>query len=148
MTDDYDFRASERRRARELDELEARRLRARERQRAQLRAARTVVGALRGARRVLHRRRRGQRRVGVDERHAEGTGGPIVPVQIAKPAKPAVRTRPRSRPTSPATLSVTRPARRSTAIRVTMSSRAMLATTRSTALTATTSFTAAPATTR
>ena len=39
MTDDYDFRASERRRARELDELEARRLRARERQRAQLRAA-------------------------------------------------------------------------------------------------------------
>ena len=39
MTDDYDFRASERRRARELDELEARRLRARERQRAQLRSA-------------------------------------------------------------------------------------------------------------
>ena len=39
VTDDYDFRASERRRARELDELEARRLRARERQRAQLRAA-------------------------------------------------------------------------------------------------------------
>ncbi|MDX6537121.1 MAG: hypothetical protein QOD37_1462 [Gaiellales bacterium] len=39
MTDDYDFRASERRRARELDELEARRLRARERQRSQLRAA-------------------------------------------------------------------------------------------------------------
>ena len=39
VTDDYDFRATERRRARELDELEARRLRARERQRAQLRAA-------------------------------------------------------------------------------------------------------------
>ena len=39
VTDDYDFRASERRRARELDELEARRLHARERQRAQLRAA-------------------------------------------------------------------------------------------------------------
>jgi hypothetical protein len=39
VTDDYDFRASERRRARELDELEARRLRARERQRSQLRAA-------------------------------------------------------------------------------------------------------------
>ena len=51
MTDDYDFRASERRRARELDELEARRLRARERQRAQLRAAHrrrrlTVLGVL------------------------------------------------------------------------------------------------------
>jgi hypothetical protein len=51
VTDDYDFRASERRRARELDELEARRLRARERQRAQLRAAHrrrrlTVLGVL------------------------------------------------------------------------------------------------------
>jgi hypothetical protein len=51
VTDDYDFRASDRRRARELDELEARRLRARERQRAQLRAAHrrrrlTVLGVL------------------------------------------------------------------------------------------------------
>jgi hypothetical protein len=39
VTDDYDFRASERRRVRELQELEGQRLRARERQRAQLRAA-------------------------------------------------------------------------------------------------------------
>src|SRR4029078_4973200 len=51
VTDDYDFRASERRRARELDELEARRLRARERQRAPLRAAHsrrrlTVLGVM------------------------------------------------------------------------------------------------------
>jgi hypothetical protein len=51
VTDDYDFRASERRRARELDELEARRRHARERQRAQLRAAHrrrrlTVLGVL------------------------------------------------------------------------------------------------------
>jgi hypothetical protein len=51
VTDDYDFRASERRRARELAELEARRLRARERQRAQLRAAHrrrrlTMLGVL------------------------------------------------------------------------------------------------------
>ena len=51
VTDDYDFRASERRRARELDELEARRLRGRERQRQQLRAAHrrrrlTVLGVL------------------------------------------------------------------------------------------------------
>jgi hypothetical protein len=51
VTDDYDFRASERRRARELDELEARRLRARERQRAELRAAHrrrrlTMLGVL------------------------------------------------------------------------------------------------------
>ena len=51
VTDDYDFRATERRRARELDELEARRLRARERQRSQLRAAHrrrrlTVLGVL------------------------------------------------------------------------------------------------------
>jgi hypothetical protein len=51
VTDDYDFRASERRRARELDELEARRRRGRERQRAQLRAAHrrrrlTVLGIL------------------------------------------------------------------------------------------------------
>ena len=71
VTDDYDFRASERRRARELDELEARRLRARERQRAQLRAAhrrrRLGVLAVLG---IVDRRR--QRRVGLDERHAEG----------------------------------------------------------------------------
>ena len=92
MTDDYDFRASERRRARELDELEARRLRARERQRAQLRAA--------------HRRRRlGVLAVfGIVVGVASGawvwTSGtpkarrPIVPVQVAKPAKPAVRTMP------------------------------------------------------
>jgi hypothetical protein len=51
VTDDYDFRASERRRVRELDELEARRRHARERQRAQLRAAHrrrrlTVLGVL------------------------------------------------------------------------------------------------------
>jgi hypothetical protein len=51
VTDDYDFRASERRRVRELDELEARRRHARERQRAQLRAAHrrrrlTMLGVL------------------------------------------------------------------------------------------------------
>jgi hypothetical protein len=93
VTDDYDFRASERRRARELDELEARRLRARERQRAQLRAA--------------HRRRRLTvlgvigLMVGVASGAWVWTSGtpksrqPIVPAKIvAAPAKKVVRTMP------------------------------------------------------
>jgi hypothetical protein len=86
VTDDYDFRASDRRRARELDELEARRLRARERQRAQLRAA--------------HRRRRLSllAALGVVIGVASGawvwTSGtpksrvpPVVPVKTATPPK-------------------------------------------------------------
>ena len=93
MTDDYDFRASERRRARELDELEARRLRARERQRAQLRAAHRrrrltvlavlglVIGVASGAW-VL------------DERHAQGAS-PVVPVKVVGAArKPVARSMP------------------------------------------------------
>jgi hypothetical protein len=92
VTDDYDFRASERRRARELDELEARRLRARERQRAQLRAA--------------HRRRRLSvlAALGIVIGVASGawvwTSGtpkartPIVPVKPATHAKPAGPTMP------------------------------------------------------
>ena len=95
MTDDYDFRASDRRRARELDELEARRLRARERQRAQLRAA--------------HRRRRLSVLavlgivIGVASGAWVWTSGtpkartPIVPVKTATHAKPVVRTMPASR---------------------------------------------------
>ena len=92
MTDDYDFRASERRRARELDELEARRLRARERQRAQLRAAHrrrrlTVLGVLGLV-------------IGVASGAWVWTSGtpkarqPIVPVKTATPVKKAVRVMP------------------------------------------------------
>ena len=92
MTDDYDFRASERRRARELDELEARRLRARERQRAQLRAAHrrrrlTVLGVLGLV-------------IGVASGAWVWTSGtpkarrPIVPVKVVAPAKKAARTMP------------------------------------------------------
>jgi hypothetical protein len=92
VTDDYDFRASERRRARELDELEARRLRARERQRAQLRSA--------------HRRRRLTVLavlglvVGVASGAWVWTSGtpkvrrPVVPVKTVVPVKAAVRTMP------------------------------------------------------
>jgi hypothetical protein len=92
VTDDYDFRASERRRARELDELEARRLRARERQRAQLRAA--------------HRRRRLSVLavlgivIGVASGAWVWTSGtpkarrpPVAPVKTVKP-KPVLRTMP------------------------------------------------------
>ena len=93
MTDDYDFRASERRRARELDELEARRLRARAKQRAQLRAAHrrrrlTVLGVL-------------GLMVGVASGAWVWTSGtpksrtPIVPVKtVAAPAKKAARVMP------------------------------------------------------
>ena len=92
VTDDYDFRASERRRARELDELEARRLRARERQRAQLRAAHrrrrlTVLGVLGLV-------------IGVASGAWVWTNGtpkarrPIVPVKIVAPPKKAARTMP------------------------------------------------------
>ena len=93
VTDDYDFRASERRRARELDELEARRLRARERQRAQLRAAHrrrrlTVLGVL-------------GLMVGVASGAWVWTSGtpksrtPIVPANtVAAPAKKVTRTMP------------------------------------------------------
>ncbi len=92
MTDDYDFRASERRRARELDELEARRLRARERQRAQLRAAHrrrrlTVLGVLGLV-------------IGVASGAWVWTSGtpkvrrPIVPVKSATTVKKVVRTMP------------------------------------------------------
>jgi hypothetical protein len=93
VTDDYDFRASERRRARELGELEAQRLRARERQRAQLRSAHrrrrlTVLAALGLV-------------VGVASGAWVWTSGtpkvrrPIVPVRTtAIPAKAAVRTMP------------------------------------------------------
>ena len=92
VTDDYDFRASERRRARELDELEARRLRARERQRAQLRAA--------------HRRRRLTVLavlglvIGVASGAWVWTSGtpkvrrPVVPAKALTTAKPVVRTMP------------------------------------------------------
>jgi len=94
VTDDYDFRASERRRARELDELEARRLRARERQRAQLRAAHrrrrlSVLGALGLV-------------IGVASGAWVWTSGtpkarrPIVevPAKVVAAPKPAVRTMP------------------------------------------------------
>ena len=93
VTDDYDFRASERRRARELDELEARRLRARERQRAQLRAAHrrrrlTVLGVLGLV-------------IGVASGAWVWTSGtpkarqPIVPAKtVAAPAAKVVRTMP------------------------------------------------------
>ncbi|HET6173815.1 MAG TPA: putative glycoside hydrolase [Gaiellales bacterium] len=92
MTDDYDFRASERRRARELDELEARRLRARERQRAQLRAAHRrrrlgvlgvlgiVIGVASGA--------------WVWKSDTPKARVPTVPVKVAVPAKPLARTMP------------------------------------------------------
>jgi hypothetical protein len=92
VTDDYDFRASERRRARELDELEARRLRARERQRAQLRSA--------------HRRRRLTVLavlglvIGVASGAWVWTSGtpkvrrPVVPATAARPIKAAARTMP------------------------------------------------------
>ena len=92
VTDDYDFRASERRRARELDELEARRLRARERQRAQLRAAHrrrrlTVLGILGLV-------------IGVASGAWVWTSGtpkarqPIVPAKNSAPVKKAVRVMP------------------------------------------------------
>jgi hypothetical protein len=93
VTDDYDFRASERRRARELDELEARRLRARERQRAQLRSA--------------HRRRRLTVLavlglvIGVASGAWVWTSGtpkvrrpPVAPVKAATPIKAPPRTMP------------------------------------------------------
>jgi hypothetical protein len=92
VTDDYDFRASERRRARELDELEARRLRARERQRAQLRSAHrrrrlTVLAALGLV-------------IGVASGAWVWTSGtpkvrrPVVPAKSLKPVKPVARTMP------------------------------------------------------
>jgi hypothetical protein len=92
VTDDYDFRASERRRARELDELEARRRHARDRQRSQLRAAHrrrrlTVLGVLGLV-------------IGVASGAWVWTSGtpkvrrPIVPVKVLTPVKPAVATMP------------------------------------------------------